>query len=50
MQNDPEPEYTPVVSALLWTATIAIPLLIGGVVVGALAYALWLLANFNLDQ
>jgi hypothetical protein len=45
VQDDPEPDYPPVVSALLWIATITIPLLIGGAVIGSLAYLFWALAH-----
>lgn len=50
MLDDPEPEYPPVVSALLWIATITIPLLIGGLVFGPIVYIFWVLAHTNWDS
>ncbi|MGH9141478.1 MAG: hypothetical protein ACRD2I_10080 [Vicinamibacterales bacterium] len=47
--RDEQPEPSRFASALLWLATIAVPLLIAAVILGALSYGLWLLSHFN-DQ
>jgi hypothetical protein len=45
--RDAEPEHTPLVSALLWTATIAVPILIGAIIAGAIGFVLWFLFNIT---
>jgi hypothetical protein len=47
--SDDEPKPTGVQSAFLWIATISVPLVIAAVILGALAYGLWLLSHFDIQ-
>ena len=44
-----EPEPTRLQSALLWVATISVPLLIAAVILGSLFGALWVLSHVNIQ-